>query len=86
MSNPWANNGRKKSEGDRRKKDRFGKSLHRHCIQGRLKRRGLKIGSVTEALDEASVDWLAQNMPPEMTIAQYIISALVSDAMAEDTQ
>ena len=85
MINPWANNGRKRrTDVDRKAKRPNGESLHQSTASTYLRRCGLKTGSLLQHLNDEKIDWLARNVPPGMTVGEFLVTALLDDAMAED--
>ena len=85
MINPWANNGRKRrTDVDRKAKRANGDSLHQSTASTYLRRRGLKTGSLLQHLNDEKIDWLARNVPAGMTVGEFLVTALLDDAMAED--
>ena len=87
MINPWENNGRKRrTDVDRKARRANGESLHQSTASTYLRRCGLKTGSLLQHLTDEKIDWLARNVPPGMTIGEFLVTALLDDAMAEDEQ
>ena len=85
MINPWANNGRKRrTDVDRKAKRANGESLHQSTASTYLRRCGLKTGSLLQHLTDEKITWLARNVPEGMTINEFLATALLDDAMAED--
>ena len=85
MISPWANNGRKRrTDVDRKAKRANGESLHQSTASTYLRRCGLKTGSLLQHLTDEKITWLARNVPPGMTIGEFLVTALLDDAMAED--
>ena len=83
--NPWSNNGRKRrTDVDRKAKRPNGDSLHQSTASTYLRRRGLKTGSLLQHLNDEKIDWLARNVPSGMTVGEFLVTALLDDAMAED--
>ena len=85
MINPWANNGRKRrTDVDRNAKRANGESLHQSTASTYLRRCGLKTGSLLQHLTDEKITWLARNVPAGMTVGEFLVTALLDDAMAED--
>lgn len=51
-----------------------------------LKKLGMEVGSSRKFLTKRHMDWLATNKPGEMTVGEYLVTALLDDAMAEDAE
>jgi hypothetical protein len=82
---PWQNNGRKRrTDIDRSAKRANGESLHQSTASTYLRRCGLKTGSLLQHLTDEKIDWLARNVPAGMTVGEFLVTALLDDAMAED--
>lgn len=82
---PWRNNGRKRLNNvDRSVKRPNGESLHQSTASTYLRRCGLKTGSLLQHLNDEKITWLARNVPPGMTVGEFLVTALLDDAMAED--
>jgi hypothetical protein len=87
MINPWANNGRKRrTDVDRKAKRANGESLHQSTASTYLRRCGLKTGSLLQHLTDEKITWLARNVPAGMTVGEFLATALLDDAMAEDEE
>jgi hypothetical protein len=85
MINPWANNGRKRrTDVDRKAKRANGESLNQSTASTYLRRCGLKTGSLVQHLTDEKINWLARNVPEGMTVGEFLVTALLDDAMAED--
>ena len=85
MINPWANNGRKRrTDVDRKAKRQNGTSLNQSTASTYLRRHGLKTGSLLQHLTDEKINWLARNVPEGMTVGEFLVTALLDDAMAED--
>ena len=84
---PWANNGRKRrTDVDRKAKRANGESLHQSTASTCLRRCGLKTGSLLQHLTDEKITWLARNVPEGMTVNEFLVTALLDDAMAEDEE
>lgn len=87
MINPWENNGRKRrTDVDRKAKRANGESLHQSTASTYLRRCGLKTGSLLQHLTDEKITWLARNVPEGMTVNEFLATALMDDAMAEDEE
>jgi hypothetical protein len=87
MINPWENNGRKRrTDVDRKAKRANGESLHQSTASTYLRRCGLKTGSLLQHLTDEKITWLARNVPEGMTVNEFLVTALLDDAMAEDEE
>ena len=87
MINPWENNGRKRrTDVDRKARRANGESLHQSTASTYLRRCGLKTGSLLQHLTDEKITWLARNVPEGMTINEFLATALMDDAMAEDEE
>ena len=87
MISPWQNNGRKRlTDVDRKAKRANGESLHQSTASTYLRRCGLKTGSLLQHLTDEKITWLARNVPEGMTINEFLATALLDDAMAEDEE
>ena len=87
MINPWAKNGRKRrTDVDRSAKRRNGTSLNQSTASTYLRRCGLRTGSLLQHMTDDKITWLARNVPEGMTVAEFLATALLDDAMAEDEE
>ena len=87
MINPWENNGRKRrTDVDRKARRANGESLHQSTASTYLRRCGLKTGSLLQHLTDEKITWLARNVPEGMTVNEFLATALMDDAMAEDEE
>lgn len=85
MISPWAGNGRKRrTDVDRKAKRQNGTSLNQSTASTYLRRQGLKTGSLLQHLNDEKINWLARNVPEGMTINEFLATALLDDAIAED--
>ncbi len=85
MINPWAKNGRKRrTDVDRSAKRRNGTSLNQSTASTYLRRCGLRTGSLLQHMTDDKITWLARNVPAGMTVGEFLVTALLDDAMAED--
>lgn len=63
-------------------KDTMGYRRARYLI----KKTGMNVGSLLAHLKEPHIAWLASNKPAEMDVNEYLVTALLDDAMAEDAE
>jgi hypothetical protein len=84
---PWRNNGRKRLNNvDRSVRRPNGNSLNQSTASTYLRRCGLRTGSVLQHLTDEKITWLARNVPEGMTVNEFLATALLDDAMAEDEE
>ena len=61
-----------------------GRTLQQHRVSSRLARHGLRMGGLSHHITEEQLDWIAQTIPDGWTVAEYLATAILPDAMAED--
>lgn len=84
---PWRNNGRKRlCDVDRSAKRANGNSLNQSTASTYLRRCGLRTGSLLQHMTDDKITWLAKNVPSGMTVAEFLVTALLDDAMSEDEE
>ena len=59
---------------------------HAKRMNDAARRRGLNMGALGPHMTFEKLNWLALNVPQDMTVGEYLLCALLPDAMAEDAE